>query len=101
MLLTEEFIDFSAKDGQDFKVLKLSFINDLPFPLSMPYELRIFFGVYLLVIILCGLLCRKIILEYLQTPEIKGLTLSLDRITFHQKVFVLFGFKLSFLYRFL
>ena len=75
MSVVEEYINFYTKEdakSQDFKITKFKFISDLPFPLSMPYELRIFFGIYLLLILLGGLICRKIILDYLQTPEIKS-----------------------------
>ena len=42
---------------------------DLPFPLSLPYLLRMIFGAYHLVIMTGGLLFRKIILQYIHAPE--------------------------------
>jgi len=48
------------------------FIEDLPFPLNMPYHLRIGIGIYLILVLIGGLVCRKMILEYLRAPETKS-----------------------------
>ena len=53
-------------------VLFFHFVEDLPFPLSMPYHLRLAFGIYLTLILIGGLVCRKMIMEYLRAPETKS-----------------------------
>lgn len=65
-----KFISYSIKDGQD--PLTYNFVEDLPFPLSMPYHWRIFFGIYIIFILIGGLFYRKIILQYLLAPETKS-----------------------------
>jgi hypothetical protein len=53
-------------------VLFFDFVEDLPFPLSMPYHWRLVFGVYLILVIVGGLGCRRLILHYLKAPETKS-----------------------------
>ena len=58
------FTSFGAGEARDN--LTYSFVEDLPFPLSMPYDLRIFFGIYIVFVLAGGLFCRKIILQVLR-----------------------------------
>ena len=66
------------------------YIEDLPFPLSMPYHWRVFFSAYLIFIIFGGLACRKIILQYLTAPETKSNPIN-SLIWFDQLSGVIFG----------
>ena len=60
--------DNSGK-GPNLSQNDFNYTMDLPFPLSLPYLLRMIFGAYHLVIMTGGLLFRKIILQYIHAPE--------------------------------
>jgi len=68
------FFYYVAKDNSKNQagILFFNFTEDYPFPLSMPYPLRIFFGIYLILLIIGGLVCRRIILQFLRAPETKS-----------------------------
>ena len=68
--LSIKFTSYGAKEFKDD--VTFNFVEDLPFPLSMPYHWRIFFGLYIVLILVGGLFFRKIILQYLLAPETKS-----------------------------
>ena len=51
--------------------LIFNFTEDFPFPLSMKYPVRVTFGIIILLIIIGGLACRRMILKYLRSPDAK------------------------------
>ena len=67
-----------------------NYSNDLPFPLSLPYHLRVIFGTYQIAIILGGLICRRIILRYISAPETKTNAIN-SLIWFEQLNAAIFG----------
>ena len=77
MSSTIAFLQFEYEDYNQLPIVSVttnlfSYFEDFPFPLSMPYSLRVIFGIYLILIIIGGLTCRKMILQYLQAPDTKS-----------------------------
>ena len=68
------FFNYGTMDNSKNQpgIILFDFTEDLPFPLSMPYYLRIAFGIYLILLIIGGLICRRIILKFLRAPETKS-----------------------------
>jgi hypothetical protein len=52
------------------------FPKDMPFPLSMPYLVRITISLFLMSVILAGLKTRKVIFNYLTAPETKMIPIN-------------------------
>ena len=77
MSLTIAFFQFEYEDNDQLPVASITpnlfrYFEDYPFPLNMPYSVRVIFGIYLLITVIGGLTCRKMILQYLQAPETKS-----------------------------
>ena len=71
MSSTTAFFQFELLNSSVSTTL-FSYYEDYPFPLNIPYTLRFICGFYLIMIVIGGLACRKMILQYLQAPETKS-----------------------------
>lgn len=68
------FFYFSARINYNnqYENFTLKYAEDLPFPLSMSYTLRVTIGIIIILILIGGLTFRGMIFKYLRSPDAKS-----------------------------